>query len=109
MNTTIAHRPHVQVPWLPIIVVLAIAAAAALVVALGIQVATTTTVATSVETVGTAHAPVWTAGVPKNRSPVARTVVLGALPATAPPQVPAPLRKSGHTPWQAGGGALTSR
>jgi hypothetical protein len=109
MSVTIAHRPHVQVPWLPIIVVLAIAVAAALVVVLSIPTSTTTPAATSTETLNTAGAPVGTAGVPRDRSPVVRAIVFGEMPAAAPAGEPAPLRKSAHTPWLAGGGASSSR
>jgi len=108
MSVTIAQRPHAQVPWLPIIVVLAIAVAAALVVALSIPASTTTPAATFVETLGTTGASV-TADVPRDRSPIVRAIVSGDMPATAPAEAPAPLRKSSHAPWLAGEGASSSR
>ncbi|MCX6363524.1 MAG: hypothetical protein NTW58_05035 [Actinobacteria bacterium] len=109
MSVTIAQRPHVQVPWLPIIVVLAMAAAAALVLVLSIQASTSIPAATSAATLGTAGASVWTAAEPRKRPPVVRAIVSGEMPVTAPAETPAPLRKSIHTPWLAGGGASSSR
>jgi len=108
MNVTIARSPHVQVPWPPIILVLAIAVAAALVVALNISAFTATPSATSVGTLSTTGASV-TADVPRDRSPIVRAIVSGEMPATAPSEAPAPLRKSSHTPWLAGGGTASSR
>jgi hypothetical protein len=108
MSVTIAHRPHIQVPRLPVIVVLALAAAAALVVALSIPASTTTPAATFVETLGTTGASV-TADVPRDRSPIVRAIVSGEIPAAAPAEAPAPLRKSTRTPWLAGGGTASSK
>lgn len=102
MSATIVRRPHVHVPWLLIIVVLAIAAAAALVVLLSIPATTTRTAGPSAETVGTAAASVRAVDVHRDRSPVVRAIVFGEMPAAAPAQATASLRKSLHTPWLAG-------
>jgi hypothetical protein len=111
MSVTIAHRPHVQVPWLPIIAVLAIAAAAAfaLVLILSIQPSTTTPAAAPAATVSTAGASAWTAAEPRKRPSVARAIVSGEMPATARAETPVPLRKSNHMPGLFGGGASPSR
>jgi hypothetical protein len=104
MSVAIAHRPHVPVPWLPVIVVLAIAAAVVLVVALTMDASTTSPSGTSVQALEEAGPPAAPPDLPKNRSPVARAIVLGELPATAPAEALAPLHKSSRTPWFAGGG-----
>jgi anti-sigma-K factor RskA len=109
MSVTIAQRPHVQVPWLPIIAVLAIAAAAALVLTLTLASSQTTPAATGVQALGAAGASVGTADVPRDKSPIVRAIVFGDMPAAAPAEAPAPLRKSSRTPWLAGGGASSSR
>ena len=109
MNVATVHRPHVQVPRLMIIVVLAIAAAAALVMLLSIQATTTTPATVSAGALSTASAPVLTAGVPKDRSPIVHVILFGEMPAAAPAGAPVPLRKSSHTPMLAGEGASSSR
>ena len=109
MSVTVAQRPHVQVPWLLIIAVLAIAAATALVVTLTLASSQTTPAATGAQALGAAGASVGSADVPRDKSPVVRAIVSGEMPATAPAEAPAPLRKSSHTPWLAGGGASSSR
>ena len=109
MSVTIAQRPHVQVPWLPIVAVLAIAAAAALVVTLTLASSQTTPAATGVQALGAAGTSVGTADVPRDKSPIVRAAVFGGKPATAPAEAPTPLRKSSRTPWLAGGGASSSR
>jgi len=109
MSVTIAQRPHVQVPWLPIIAVLAIAAAAALVLVLTLAPSQTTPAATGAQALGAAGTTVESADVARDKSPVVRAIVSGEMPATAPAEAPAPLRKSSHTPWLAGRGASSNR
>jgi len=103
MSVAIAHRQHVKVPWLPIIVVLAIVVAAPLVLILNIQPSTTTPVAAPAATVSIDGASVWTAAEPRKRPPVVRAIASGETPATARSETPAPLRKSARTPWLSGG------
>ena len=109
MSTTIAHRPHVQVPWLPIIVVPAIAVAAALVIVLSIHASTGIPAPTSAASLSTAGASVWTAAEPRKRPPVVRAIVSGETLATSPAEAPAPLRRSNDTLRLAGEGASSSR
>jgi len=109
MSVAIVHRPHVQVPRLPIIVVLAIVVAAALVLILNIQATTVTPAAAPTATLSTAGASAWTAAEPRKRPPAVRAIVSGDMPATTPADTPVPLRKSSHTPWLFGGGASSSR
>jgi hypothetical protein len=108
MSVTIAQRPHVQVPWLPIIVVLAIVVAAALVPILSIRPTTTTPAAAPAAALSTGGASVWAAAEPRKRPPVVRALISGETPATARAETPVPLRKSNHTPWLFGGGASRS-
>jgi hypothetical protein len=102
MSVTVAHWPHVRLPRSPAIAVLAIAAAAALVMLVDIQPSATPPATTHVEAIGAGEAVVWTAGVPRDRSPVVRAIVFGEVPAAAPAGEPAPLRKSARTPWLTG-------
>lgn len=107
MSVTIAHKPHAhtRLPWRAIAVLLFAAALAVVVLVLADQPWETQSQSASVSAVKTTGAAsAVTAGVPKNRSPVVRAIVLGTMPATAPAEALAPLRKSARTPWFAGGG-----
>jgi hypothetical protein len=109
MSVALAHRPHVQVSWLPVIVVLAILVAAALVLILDDQPSTRAPAAAPAVTLSVAGAPAWTAAEPRKSPPVARAVASGRMLAAARAESPAPPRKSSHTPWLTGGGAASSR
>jgi len=107
MGVTVAHEPHARIhlPWRTIGVLLAAAVVAVVVLVLVNQPRETTSQIAPRSAVSTAGgASVVTAAVPKNESAVVRAIILGEMPATAPPEALAPLRKSSHTPWFAGGG-----
>jgi len=107
MNVTISHRPHVRAHRLPAIAVPAMAAAAALVLVLSIRPSTTPPVTTHTEANGASRVAVWTADVPKNRSPAFLAIVRGETRAAAKKELPAPLRKSAHTAWLTGWGDVS--
>ena len=86
MSHTIAQRPHVQVPWLPFIAVLAVVAAAALVVTLTLASSPTTPVATGPHALGAAAASVGSAA------------VTGEMQAAAPSTELAPTLRTSHGP-----------
>jgi hypothetical protein len=109
MSVAIAHRQHVKVPWLPIIVVLAIVVAAALILILNIRPFSTTPAAAPAATLSTTGASAWSAAEPRKRPPVVRAIASGETPATARSETPAPLRKSARTPWLFGGGIASGR
>ena len=90
-------------PWVPAIVVLAIAVAAALVLALSIQPSTTPPSTTHAEAIGAGDTAVWTDGAPKNRSRAFLATVRGEAWAAAMQELHAPARKSARTPWLSGG------
>ncbi len=99
MSVTITHRPHVQVPWRTIAVLLVAAAVAVVVLVLVDQPWETqsqTTSAAAVTTAGAASAV--TADVPRNRSPVIRAILAGETPPAAPAEVPTATRKTPHWP-----------
>ena len=107
MGVTVAHEPHahIHLPWRTIGVVLIAAAVAVVALVLVDQPWETTSQTTSGSALSSpGGAPAVTAAVPKNRSAVVRAIILGEMPATAPGEALAPLRKSSRTPWFAGGG-----
>lgn len=107
MSVTIAHRPRTHLPWRTIAVFLA---TAAVVLVLVSQPWETGSQSASVSAVTTASgASPGKADVPRDKSPVIRAAVFGGMPATASAEAPSPPRKSSHTPWLAGGGALSSQ
>lgn len=80
MSITVAHRPHIQISWLPIVVVLVVAAAV-LVAVMAIQADTTTSTTTTIQAAGTQAAPAPALDVPRNQSPAVRALILGTTQA----------------------------
>ena len=102
MSVTIAHRPHIQLSWLSIVVVV-IVAAAALVAVMAIQADTTTTTTTPAQAAGTQVVPGPALDLPRNQSPAIRALIFGT---TGAPQAPSWDRRSPHAPrlWEQDGG-----
>jgi hypothetical protein len=83
MSITVAHRPHRHVPWLPMVVVLAVVAAAVLIALL---------------TIGSSRTTPATSGTQALGADGGAQVPAAALPA------PAPL-KYARAPWEPAGGS----
>lgn len=106
MSITVARRPHRHVPWLPMVVMLAVVAAAVLIALLTVGQPQTTpaTSGTRVVAAGTAAQPSAAAAPAPATRKYARAP--GAAGAPSPLAFPAPpLRKSARTPWVTGGGS----
>lgn len=101
MSVTQAHAPQVAAPWLPIVVVLAIAAVALLVMALVVWPPETTPSATGAQSLTTAGTPAATPGEPKNKSAAFRAVWTGGAAAAALEEVSVTSRKYCRAPWAA--------
>jgi len=103
MSVTVAHRPHVHMPWLQVALIVAIAAVTVLAVALAIQLSGASPAQDSAQPAGAGVAAVSVSGADraKNKSPVVRAIVLGESTASAPTSAPASSRKGPRSPWAA--------
>jgi hypothetical protein len=105
MNVTVTHRPHAPLPWLSIVLVLAIAAAAVLAAALIVAAAGTDEVAIGTQYLGTAGTSASSLDVSRNESAVVRSFIAGdttgGASVAAPPESPTAQGKYCRAPWWA--------